>query len=206
MGFKNLSLRAIILVSIAGVVLLVTLWGVMTHHPQQEADPQANTPIVPAVLEPVQMAAPALTPLDPSTKDAVLEENQSIKEMKEQMDNDRLQQKKIKTLKLELEQTNLQLEKDKALSEIDKLERGNMGVVNDSDDQQGKYPDVKVVYIGGSVEKKQAILAINGTNYWVSENNEPVKNMKIVSITGSTVTVHFNQPQALNAVVEYKPE
>jgi hypothetical protein len=212
MGFKRLNLRAVILIAVAGLMLFATVIIRMASHgpiPEQESQSVTtlDTKTVIPTLESHQSLPVGLTNNSNPMKELTPEDTQSIKEMKEQMDSDRLQQKKIKILKLQLEQTNLQLEQEKALSEISKLEKENTSVVNVSNDQgQDKYPDVKVIYIGGTAEEKEAILSINGNNYSVKEKNRPVKNVQVLSITNTAVTVHFNLPQDLSTTIEYKPE
>ena len=212
MDFKKLNLRSFIFLVLAGLMLFVTIIIRMASHESKfEQSPQSvttmeNKTIIPAI-ESNQGIPIGQTNNSGQMKGLTEEDTQSMKEMKEQMDNDRLQQKKIKILKLQLEQTNLQLEQEKALFEISKLEKENTSVVNVSNGQgQDKYPDVKVIYIGGTVEGKEAILSINGNNYSVKEKNKPVKNMEVVSITDTAVTVHFNLPQDLMTTIEYKPE
>ena len=201
MDFKKLNGRAIILLALAGVmvsVMVITRMAVGGSIPELRPQP---------MIESNQSGPIRLIPYSQQMKETTPEDSPSIKEMKEQIESDRLQQKKIKTLKLQLEQTNLQLEQEKSLSEISKLEKENTGVVNVSNGQgQGKYPDIKVIYIGGTAESKEAILSINGNNYSVKEKNRPVKNVQVLSITDTNVTVHFNLPQDLMTTIEYKPE
>ena len=201
MDFKKLNGRAVILLALAGVmvfVMIITRMAVHESNPEQRSQP---------MIESNQSGPIRLIPYSRQMKETTPEDSSLIKEMKEQIESDRLQQKKIKTLKLQLEQTNLQLEQEKSLSEISKLEKENTGVVNVSNGQgQGKYPDIKVIYIGGTAESKEAILSINGNNYSVKEKNKPVKNVQVLSITDTNVTVHFNLPQDLMTTIEYKPE
>ena len=201
MDFKNLNGRAVILLALAGVmvfVMIITRMAVHESIPEQRSQPMIES----NQSEPVRLMA-----YSRQMKEVTPEDSPSIKEMKEQIESDRLQQKKIKTLKLQLEQTNLQLEQEKSLSEISKLEKENTSVVNVSNGQgQGKYPDIKVIYIGGTAESKEAILLINGNNYSVKEKNEPIKNVQVLSITDTAVVVHFNLPQDLMTTIEYKPE
>lgn len=201
MDFRTLNIKTVILVIVAGLLLVITIFAKITSRPviSQESVPSPAT-LVPKTITPVMDTHQRII-ADPK------EDSLSMKEMKEQMDSDRLQQKKIKMLKLQLEQTNLQLEQEKARSEINKLEKENTSIVNDSNDQgQDKYPEVKVIYIGGSEKSKQAILAINGNNYSVKEKNKPVKNVEVVSINDTSVTLHFNLPQDLTTAIDYKPE
>ena len=212
MDFKNLNLRSIILIALAGLMFLGTIFLKMASH---KPVPELN-PLSPSSLESmpssVSTRSNEVLPIVPinntnTIKDLAPEDAQSIREMKEQMESDRLQQKKIKMLKLQLEQTNLQLEQEKALSEISKLEKENTGVVNDSNEgDQDKYPEIKVIYIGGTKDKKEAILSINGNNYSVKENNKPVKHVDVVSISNTGVVVHFDLPQELTSTIDYKPE
>ena len=201
MDFKKLNGRAVILLVLAGVmvfVMIITRMAVHESIPEQRSQPMIES----NQSEPVRLMA-----YSRQMKEVTPEDSPSIKEMKEQIESDRLQQKKIKILKLQLEQTNLQLEQEKSLSEISKLEKENTGVVNVSNGQgQGKYPDIKVIYIGGTGESKEAILSINGNNYLVKEKNRPVKNVQVLSITDTAVVVHFNLPQDLMTTIEYKPE
>jgi len=201
MDFKKLNGRAVILLVLAGVmvfVMIITRMAVHESIPEQRSQPMIES----NQSEPVRLMA-----YSRQMKEVTPEDSPSIKEMKEQIESDRLQQKKIKTLKLQLEQTNLQLEQEKSLSEISKLEKENTGVVNVSNGQgQGKYPDIKVIYIGGTAESKEAILSINGNNYSVKEKNRPVKNVQVLSITDTAVVVHFNLPQDVTTTIEYKPE
>jgi len=194
MEFKKLNVRALILMALASVMLLGML---MTHLKPQAAieQPQAQTPSLGPIIN------------IPAPQEMSQEDTASMKEMKEEMDSDRQQQKKIKMLKLQLEQTSLQLEQEKDLSEIGKLEKDNTGIVNDSNDQGlGKYPDVRVIFIGGSTQDRQAILSINGNNYAVKEKNKPIRNMEVLAISDSSVTLHFSLPQDLKTTIEYKPE
>lgn len=212
MDFKKLNFRAIILVTIAGLVFIGTLiirgdpHGVIPEQTPRVLPTMDNDRTVPAMGVDHNSHIGPPNNMRPM-KELTEEDTQSMKEIKEQMDSDRLQQKKIKMLKLQLEQTNLQLEQVKARSEISKLEKENTNVVSDSNDQgQDKIPDVKVNYIGGTEESKTAILSINGNNYSVKEKNRPVKNMQVLSISDTAVTIHFDQPKDLQAIIEYKPE
>jgi len=199
MVFKDLNIKTIILIAMAVLIILMTILSKLIHH---ESIPQE---VIPTAIEPIQLISTKSQ--NKETREMTEEDSQSIKEMKEQMDSDRLQQKKIKMLRMQLEQTNLKLEEEKALSEIGKLEKENAGVVNDSNnDGQDKYPDIKVIYIGGTPESKEAILSINGNNYSVKEKNRPVKNVEVLSITDMSVTVHFMLPQELTTTIDYRPE
>ena len=212
MEYRKLNIRAMILIVIAGLMLLGTIISKIVFY--KKIPDQNYLPMAPGVYKTVIPVVESNHGLSVRSiikskldNEITGEDPQSIKDMKEQMDNDRLQQKKIKILKLQLEQTNLQLEQEKALSEISKLEKENAGVVNVATDQgQDKYPDVKVIYIGGTAEKKEAILSINGNDYSVKEKNKPVKNVEVLSITDTGVFLHFILPQDLKLNIEYKPE
>ena len=117
------------------------------------------------------------------------------------------QQKQTKDLKIKLEQTNLELEQEKALAEINKLKKENMGAFNEpAVEGQNNLPEIKVEYIGGNSVKKEAILSIGGTSYQVKEKSSPTDNIQVVSISDSSVTLHFSAPQELTKTIDYKPE
>ncbi len=124
-----------------------------------------------------------------------------------QLDRDRQQQKLTKDLKNKLEQTNLELEEEKALAEINTLKKENMGAFNEpNSDGQNNLPEIKVDYIGGDSVKKEAILSIGGTTYQVKEKSNPTDNIQVVSISDTSVTLHFRAPQDLTKTIDYKPE
>lgn len=128
--------------------------------------------------------------------------------IQKQLDRDRQQQKLTKDLKNKLEQTNLELDEEKALSEIYKLKKENMGAYNEPniDGQQNNLPEIIVDYIGGDSVKKEAILSIGGTTYQVKEKSSPTDNIQVVSISETSVTLHFIAPQDLTKTIDYKPE
>jgi hypothetical protein len=210
MESRKLSLRTVILLAATGAGILIFITTMIFHRSMPEQTLQSPTTFERKGINPNIQADQVLPvkPLNSSRlKEPIEEDSPSMKEMKEQMEGDRLQQKKIKMLKLQLEQTNLQLEQEKARSQISKLEKENTSIVHDANDQgQDKYPEVKVIYIGGTANVKEAILAINGNNYSVKAMNKPVKNVEVVAITDTGVTLHFNLPQDLRTTIEYKPE
>jgi hypothetical protein len=133
--------------------------------------------------------------------------NEDDVDIQEQLDRDRQQQKLTKDLKNKLEQTNLELEQEKALSEITKLKKENMDGFNEpSGDGQSSLPEIKIEYIGGGSATKEAILSIGTTIYQVKEKSSLTDNIQVVSISDSSVTVHFSAPQDLTKTIEFKPE
>ena len=133
--------------------------------------------------------------------------NQDDSEIQQQLDRDRQQQKITKDLKNKLEQTNLELEQEKAVSEINKLKKENIGAFNEpSENGQSNLPDIKVEYIGGDKVKKEAILSIGSTSYQVKPNSSLTDKIQVVSISDSSVTLHFSAPQDLTKTIDYKPE
>ena len=135
---------------------------------------------------------------EPLTEDAAFQQ---------QLDRNREEQKQTKYLKIKLEQTNLKLEQEKALAEINKLKTENIGAFNDPlPEGQKNFPEVKVEYIGGDNDKKEAILSIAGTNFQVKEKSSPTDNLQVVSISDSSVTVHFSAPRELTKTIVYRPE
>ena len=112
------------------------------------------------------------------------------------MDRDRNQQRQIKMLKMQLEQINLQLDNEKALTEINKLKKENAGYVKDSNSQTGTgFPSIRIIYIGGTDIEQEAILSIDGTSYSVKEKDRPVSNVEILSVTDKGIKVHFRPPK-----------
>jgi len=130
-----------------------------------------------------------------------------VKEMKDQMGRDRDQQRQIKMLKMQLEQINLQLDNEKALTEINKLKKENAGYVKDSNSKTGAgFPNIRIIYIGGTDMDREAILSIDGTSYSVKEKDKPVANMDILGVTDQGVRVHFSAPQELTTIINYVQE
>jgi len=128
-------------------------------------------------------------------------------DMQEQFDRDRQQQKQTKELRIKLEQINLELEQEKALAEIYKLKNENSGGYKETAiGVQKDIPDIKIEFIGGDNVKKEAILSIAGTNYQVTEKSSLMDNIRVVSISDSSVTLHFSAPQELTKTFEFKPE
>jgi len=154
------------------------------------------------VMTPNPAAAPqAASETTPGTSK---EEDAAIQE---QLDRDRKQQKQTKDLKIKLEQTNLELEQEKALAEINKLKKENMGTFDEpAVEGQKNLPEIKVDYIGGSGVKKEAILSIGGQSYQVKEKSSPTPSIQVVSISDSSVTLHFSAPEELTKTIDYKPE
>ena len=127
--------------------------------------------------------------------------------IQQQLDRDRQEQKQTKYLKNKLEQTNLELEQEKALAEINKLKMDNMGGYKDPGiDGQKILPEVKVEYIGGDSIKKEAIISIAGVNFQVKEKSSPTDSIQVLTISDSSVTLHFSAPQELTKTIEYRPE
>lgn len=159
-----------------------------------------STEIQNPVQNPVMVSQMTSEP-DPVTS------NEDDAAIQEQLDRDRLQQKHTKDLKIQLEQTDLELEQEKALAQINKLKKENVGAFNEpAVDGQNNLPEIIVNYIGGDNAKKEAILSIGGTSYQVKEKSNPIANIQVVSISDSSVTLHFSAPQDLIKTIEYKPE
>ena len=101
----------------------------------------------------------------------------------------------------------MELEQEKAVAEINKLKKENIGAFNEpSENGQNNLPDIKVEYIGGDNVKKEAILSIGSTSYQVKPNSSLTDNIQVVSISDSSVTLHFSAPQDLTKTIDYKPE
>jgi len=195
MGFKWINTRAIVLISIAGFLILMTI--VSNFNAKSTGVPDG--PVLPPVA-PFQQPQAVRQPFN--------DEDEAVqKEMKGQMDRDRNQQRQIKMLKMQLEQVNLQLDNEKALTEINKLKKENAGYVKDPSPQAGMdFPSVRVIYIGGTDTDKEAILSIDGASYSVKAKDKPVANMEVLGVTNQGVKVHFCAPRELTTVINYVQE
>ncbi|MDE1920143.1 MAG: hypothetical protein KGJ09_03650 [Candidatus Omnitrophica bacterium] len=133
-------------------------------------------------------------------------ENMEDTAIQEQLGLDRKQQRITKDLKIKLEQTNLELEEEKAQAQIAKLQKENTGAFSEpSLEATSNLPQVAVDYIGGDKGREEAIISINGTDYQVRNNSYPTDNIRVVSISDSSITLHF-KPQNLTKNFDFKPE
>jgi hypothetical protein len=208
MDFKKPSLKSILLVLIPGVLLISFLaWE---FFPKTDSSVTATVETLPPVVKGAPLKAPSMpTAALPqmSSQPASGTGKEEDTAIQEQLDRDRKQQKQTKDLKIKLEQTNLELEQEKALAEINKLKKENTGAFNEpTTDGQNNFPEIKVDYIGGNSIKKEAILSIGGASYQVKEKSSPTANIQIVSISDSSVTLHFSAPEELTKTIDYKPE
>ena len=204
MEFKRINTRAMVLISIAVFLILMTIVSNFKSKSTIVPDNQIQELALP---EPPQH--PVLRTTLTSGVEVVSEdEDEAVqREMKGQMDKDRNQQRQIKMLKMQLEQINLQLDNEKALTEINKLKKENAGYVKDSNLQAGVgFPSIRIIYIGGTDIGKEAILSIDGTSYSVKEKDRPVSNVEVLSVTGKSVKVHFSAPHELTTVINYVQE
>lgn len=203
MDFKNMSLKPIFPMVLLGLLLIGLLFWKLSSKADLSAlenneiqNSIQNETIQNSITVPQMASEPV--PRTSSEEDSVIQE---------QLDHDRRQQKQTKDLKIKLEQTNLELEQEKAISEINKLKKENMGSFNEpAADGQNNLPEIKVDYIGGDSIKKEAILSIGGASYQVKEKSSPITNVQVMSISDSSVTLHFSAPQDLTKTIDYKPE
>jgi len=208
MEFKKFTSKPILVVMLI-LVLLVIL--VTLHKAFTKTDaPVPETPVTLPQLhveqkKDVQVQAPVIDKqVVKNDTDPTVPEDLAIQE---QLDRDRQQQKQTKDLKFKLEQTNLELEQEKALAEIGKLKKENMGAFNEpAVDGQTNLPEIDVEYIGGGPNQKEAILSIAGSTYQVKPKSNPIDSVQVVSITDSSVTLHFTAPQDLTKTFDFKPE
>jgi len=194
MDFKNMSLKSILPILLPGILFVgLLIWKL------SPAPPTAPT----AVLRQQDVGAstgPSEIPLNVGAP----QEDAAIQQ---QLDRDRQEQKQTKDLKIKLEQTNLELEQEKALAQINKLKKENRGAFNEpAVEGQHNLPEIRVDYIGGDSVKKEAILSIGGTSYQVKEKSNPAADIQVVSISDSSVTLHFSAPEELTKTIDYKPE
>jgi hypothetical protein len=197
MDFKNMLLKPIFPILLIGLLLIGLLFWKLSSKADLPASGNNET------QNPVQNALPVPQMASEAMPGAVNEEDTAIQE---QLDRDRRQQKETKDLRIKLEQTNLELEQEKALAEINKLKKENRGAFNEpAVDGQNNLPEIKVDYIGGNSAKKEAILSIGGASYQVKEKSSPTDSIQVVSISDSSVTLHISAPQDLTKIIDYKP-
>ena len=212
MDFKRLSQNKLFLPVLAVLFVIVLLVGksfIKTASTSQENPEAVNSS--PVLLSKDTLVKPAIQKesieKDSSKKPISDASNEDDTAIQDQLDRDRQAQKQTKYLKTKLEQTNLELEQEKALAEINKLKIDNMGAFKDpTEESQKNFPEIKVEYIGGNDIKKEAIVSIAGTNYQVKAKSNPTDNIQVVSISDSSVTLHFSAPQDLTKTIDYKPE
>jgi len=212
MDFKNWLLKSILPRLILGFLLIGFLvWKFFPKADLPAIDnngTQVSVQNIAVKENAMKEAAPNPVPIarmvSESAQGPNSEEDSAIQR---QLDRDRQQQKLTKDLKNKLEQTNLELEEEKALAEINTLKKENMGAFNEpNSDGQNNLPEIIVDYIGGNSVKKEAILSIGGTTYQVKEKSNPTDNIQVVSISDTSVTLHFRAPQDLTKTIDYKPE
>ena len=156
MEFKRINTRAMVLISIAVFLILMTI---VSNFKSKSTIVHDNQIQELALTEPPQH--PVLRTTLTSGVEVVSEdEDEAVqREMKDQLDKDRNQQRQIKMLKMQLEQINLQLDNEKALTEINKLKKENAGYVKDSNLQaDAGFPNIRIIYIGGTDIGKEAII------------------------------------------------
>jgi len=207
MDFKNMPLRLIVPILLLGFLLIgLLIWKFSPPAPSTPPDEVAlNMKAPPTDGVPLKAVTPQGTaPVDEQETGLIEQDDAAIQA---QLDRDRQQQKQTKYLRMQLEQTNLELEQEKALAQINKLKMEDRGAFNEPTlDGQKNLPEIKVEYIGGDALKKEAILSIAGLSFQVKEKSNPTDNIQVVSISDSSVTLHFSAPQDLTKTIDYKPE
>jgi len=197
MDFKGLPVKTILVSSLLAVLFIGAAVYKFIPKADSTVDDATGAP-VPAEEE---SSVPALA-VKPVI-DTDIKEDAAIQE---QLDRDRQEERQTKYLKTKLEQTNLELEEQKALVQINKLKMENMDGGMPSVDGQKTLPEVRVEYIGGDNINKEAILSIAGVNYQVKAQSTPTESIQVLSISDSGVTLHFSAPQELTRTIDYKPE
>jgi len=201
MEFKKMLLKFIVPVLLPGLLLM----GLLFWRFYSKTEPSQTQPVQDSAGQEATQNSVVIPPITSPPTPGISEEEETA--IQEQLDRDRKQQKQTKDLKIKLEQTNLELEQEKALSEINKLKKENAGAFNEPViDGQRNIPEIKVDYIGGNNKSKEAILSIGNVRYQVKEKSNPVDNIQVVSISDTGVTLHLNTPEELTKTIEYKPE
>ncbi len=199
MVFKERYLQLILSISLISILLIgFFMWrSSLKINSSEEQEAETSPPSISHLPEvPLSGGSQILTAISP--EDAAIQQ---------QLDRDREEQRQTKYLKTKLEQTSLELEQEKAVAEINKLKMSDAGALKEpSEGNQKDLPEIKVEYIGGDSTMKEAILSIAGTSFQVKEKSSPTDNIQVVSISDSSVTLHFNAPLALTKTIDYKPE
>jgi len=133
MDFKNLF-KAPVLIPSIGLVLILGALIIRSFPKEAAADVMDETvPSIPA-------AAPTI---EPRPQEQSSPEDLQIEQ---ELSQDRQEQKQTKYLKNKLEQSNLELEDEKVMAEINKLKMENIGNVKELSDGDGNggIPEVKV--------------------------------------------------------------
>ena len=179
-------------------------------NPQSVDNQAQNT----AVVEPIKALAvsqpvPSPTPVSPVIKRNLNQGDVNVDDrtFEQQFDLERQHQREIKEEKSKLEQLNLQLEQEKAIADINKLKKENAGSYNEpTSDGQNNLPEIRVDYIGGDSTRKEAIVDMAGTSYQVKDKSNMTDDVQVVSISDSSVTLHFNEPNNVTKTFDYKPD
>lgn len=213
MEFKNLFSKKILIVSLFAVfVIVLFLWKFILKS-DSSSIPESDENLPSSQVEPIKETSVRTITQSSSVKDEALrvpkldisQEDDAM--LQRQLDHDREEQRQTKYLRTKLEQTNLELEQEKAFAEINKIRMENTGAFKETAlEGQNNLPEVRVEYIGGDSMKKEAILSIAGTSFQVKEKSNPTDNIQVVSISDSSVTLHFSAPQELTKIINYKPE
>jgi len=204
MEFKKESLKLMISAVLLGLFLFGVIMWEITSKNNLSAEDKVETA---SPLQEQSAQEIALKPIVPNVQVLSVLDKENDAAIQKQLDRDREEQKQTKYLRTKLEQTNLELEEEKDLAEINKLKIENRGAFKEPTiDGQDNLPEVKVDYIGGDSLKKEAIITISGSSYQVREKSSPQDNIKVMSISDTGVTLHFSAPQDLTKTIEYKPE
>lgn len=140
----------------------------------------------------------ALTSPDPVVLTNKMDDELDIQGLRDQMIKERDIHQQIKLRGLELERVKLQLEQEKAFTEMHQLRKANQGVIRDVNGEgTGAMPDVKTIFIGVGEHAAQAILNINGTNFTVKPGDSPQENVVVKAITAKSVVVVINGTKEL---------
>ncbi len=191
MAFKSRTFKIVL----GSILMLMAAAGlcIWAASFKAEASQEAQDPLLPAVQ---------IKTLEPSPKAS--SEEESV--IEKQFEEDRQQQKQTKYLKNKLEQTNLELEQEKALAEINKLKTENGSAFTAQAGGQSEFPEVKLAYIGGSDADKEAVLSIAGVNYRVKAKSMPLDNVQVTAISDTDVTLQFFKPRPTAKTITFKPE
>ncbi|MDE2028168.1 MAG: hypothetical protein KGK03_05030 [Candidatus Omnitrophica bacterium] len=140
MEFNGFNIRTIIITVVAAC--LMCLLTVRIPHQNVNA---STGPITPTIIH--ENHIPIVT--QPQGGGDVDRDGQ-MKRMKEEMSMDRQQLRRIRVLKMKREETDLELEEQKALSELNKLKMDNLALDNGANPADSSNVNIRIEYLGGA--------------------------------------------------------
>ena len=197
------------LVVVVTIFVIVAIWRIHSMMSPPPVDTTAAVlPVLPVKPIPVvvsQAATPIISPTPVGKPQTLLQAPDQV--YQHQFDLERQHTRDINNEKNKLQQLNLQLDEEKAISEINKLKKENAGAYNEpTSEGQSNLPEVRIDYIGGDSSHKETIVDMAGTSYRVKDKSNLTDHVQVVSISETSVTLHFSEPVNLTKTFDFKPE